>query len=142
MAKNWTYIEEEGILLRNYKDDVESLEIDMDRLFPGWLEFEKVQKQVVINGMKQKLDDAIARSKDQALTEKEKAEVQYTLAERILHEREYNMPSQAGTRGPSVSLAIVVPAFAKKGMSAEAIAETLGKPLEVIQKYISESEEE
>lgn len=150
MAKNWTYDKETGTLTRSYTTKVddkvvptaEPLNMDMAILFEDWDAYDNVQQQVIINGLKQKLDDAIARSKDQKLTDKEKRDVQGTLASRIFEDREWNMPSQAGTRGPSVSLAKVVPAMAEAGMDTKAIAQALGKTEEVVKQYIGEVEED
>ena len=156
MAKNWAYNEKDLTLTRNYYtkdengDSVEAcqgLVIDLDQLFPTFGEFDEVQQNVVINGMKQKLDDAIARSKNMALSEPEKREVQEALATRILLERKWNMEGKAGgPRGPSVGLKVSVQPlydmFTEKfGLSEEEaiqkIADTFKKSPEQIQEFIN-----
>jgi hypothetical protein len=156
MAKNWEVIEGEdtSLLVRSYKVKVidgqketweeaaEDLTMNLDDLFTGFKALDEVQQAVVINGLKQKLDDAVARSKDQALTEKEKREVQEALWERIAKDRKWNMEAKAtGPRGPSVSLATIVPTLAEAGFSADVIAKMTGKTVEVIQKFIETGEE-
>jgi len=139
MAKNWRI--EEDTLTRAYEGDVMPLVIKPSLLFEDFEEMESVQKACIINGLKQKLDDSIARSKDMKLTEKEKREVQEALWLRISGDREWNMAKAGGTRAPSVTLKVIIPALIETGMDAEKIAATIEKPLEVVEKFMEEYEE-
>jgi hypothetical protein len=167
MAKNWTYNEETHVLTRTYMQKVvnketgketqveaaEALEMALDDLFPNmdWAQADEVEVGLAVNGTKQKMDDAIAKSKDEKLTEAEKRDVQSALLDRLQNQRKWNMEGKAGgTRGPAVPLKISVPplleAFIKLGMSQEEaeqkLAKAFGKSLEVIQKFIETGEEE
>ena len=46
---------------------------DITKIFPDFKAYDKVQKNVIVYGLKQKLSDQTARSKDQTLTNTEKA---------------------------------------------------------------------
>lgn len=145
MAKNWNINEETGLMTRLYTDDVEELTVDLTLLFPDngdGILVEDVQRACVINGMKQKLDDSIARSKDMKLTEAEKRVVQAELWNRISVEREWNMPKATGARGPAVSYKVIIPALEESGLDAEAIALTLNTTLERVIPFMKPSEEE
>jgi hypothetical protein len=155
MAKNWEIKDGSSLLIRSYTEkqikegkEVQvkvcaDLVMDLTDLFPEFLSFDEVQRNCVINGLKQKLDDAIARSKDQSLTEAEKREVQEALWLRISAERKWNAEGkETGSRGPSVSLALIVPPLLKAGYTAESLAKLTGKKLEVVQKFIETGEEE
>jgi hypothetical protein len=159
MAKNWTYNEETRTLTRTYTEKVvdketgketqveaaPALEMALDDLFPNmnWERADEVEFGLAINGTKQKMDDAVARSKDEKLMEAEKRDVQSVLLERLQVERKWNMEGKAGgSRGPSVSLKIAVPPLVEAGFTADGIAKMFGKSLEIIQKFIETGEEE
>ncbi len=134
MAKNWKI--EEDTLTRAYEGDVTPLVVKPSLLFEDFEEMESVQKACVINGLKQKLDDSIARSKDMKLTEVEKREVQEALWLRISTEREWNMAKTTGPRGPAVSYKLIVPNLQAAGLNAEAIAKTLSTTVERITPFL------
>lgn len=136
MAKNWELNKEDGILTRNYKDEVESFPIHLPVLFKDFLEMELVQQNTIINGLKQKLDDCIARSKDCSLTEVEKRTEQARLWKRISLEREWNLAKEGKVRGPSVSLKVLVSPLVKAGLSLEQISEVTEKPVEMIREFL------
>ncbi|MCK5015650.1 MAG: hypothetical protein KAS32_01145 [Candidatus Peribacteraceae bacterium] len=141
MAKNWTI--EEDYMIRTYADEaVDTLDIALDKLFPEFEDLEKVQQACIVNGIKQKLDDSTARSKDMKLTEAEKRAVQEELWTRISVEKEWNMPKQTGSRGPTVSYKVIVPALEASGLDVEAIAVTLSTTVERVQPFISVTEKE
>jgi len=157
MAKNWEYNKESMTLIRNYTekviDEVTKEKVDVEvcaslgmrllDLFGNWESLDEVQQAVVINGLKQKLDDATARSKDEKLTEEEKREVQKTLWLRISEERKWNTEGkEKAERGPSVPLKTVVPALQEAGFGVEVIAKMLNKSLEVVQRFVETGEEE
>lgn len=159
MAKNWTYNEETRTLTRSYTEKqidpntgketqaeaAPSLEMDMELLFPNmdWENADEVEINGMVNGIKQKMDDATARSKDEKLTEVEKRDVQSELLDRLQNARKWNMEGKAGgSRGPSVSLKIAVPPLVEAGFTADGIAKMFGKSLEVIQKFIETGEED
>ena len=144
MAKNWTiddtdmtrkYLTVDGVVTKN-------LLIDLEHLFPEIEEYNDVQQACIINGMKQKLDDCTARSKDCKLTEAEKRVVQEELWNRISVEKEWNMPKTTGPRGPAVSYKVIVPALEDSGLDVTAIAATLSTTVERVQPFMKETEEE
>jgi len=139
MAKNWTISGE--VMVRVYTDATPDLEIILSELFPDIEEMEDVQVSTIVNGVKQKLDDCIARSKDMKLTEAEKRDVQSTLWTRISEEREWNMPKATGARGPAVSYKVVIPALEASGLDAATIAATLGTTLERVLPFMKKEEE-
>ena len=144
MAKNWIIDKEK--MVRTYADGVKNLTVNPGALFDDFAGMETVKQQIIINGLQQKLDDTIARSKDMQLTEAEKREAQSALWDRLYVDREWNMPSaEKGPRGPSVSLANLIPAineFVKLGWTIEAIAGMLGKPADLIARYVNDGKEE
>ncbi len=135
MAKNWTYSNEaKGILTRSYKDETPSLVLEITDLYPDFMEFDEPQELYIVNGIKQKLDDAIARGKEVKLTESEKREVQEIIWLRATVERKYN--AEGKERGPMVSLNKAVVGLAEAGLTVEVIAQTLGKKLEDVQSIL------
>jgi hypothetical protein len=144
MAKNWTINEETGEMVRTYADKkVEDLTIKMPEIYPMWAEFDEVQKCNAINGTKQKMDDYIARTKEEKLTEAEKRTEQSALWERLTVERKWNATAKGGTRGPSVSLKALIPAineFIQMGYSIEKIAGLIGKPVDLVKRYVEDDE--
>ena len=142
MAKLWN--EEKvgsGTLVRCYSDDVKDLVIDINDLFEDFYMLEVVQRATIINGLKQKIADSIARSKDAKLTEAEKRDVQETLWLRISVDKEWNMPKATGARGPAVSYKVIIPALEASGLDAEVIAATLSTTLERVQPFMTPEEE-
>lgn len=140
MAKNWTISED--VMTRMYLDETPDLVVTLSDLFPEIETWEAVQVSTAVNGIKQKLDDCIARSKDAKLTEAEKRDCQLTLWTRIWEEREWNMPKATGARGPAVSYKVIIPALEESGLDAEAIALTLNTTLERVTPFMKPSEEE
>jgi len=150
MAKNWT-LEVGTVLVRRYQvknietekyEEVEpQLDLEMIDLFPEFKDMTDCQQQCILNGVKQKMDDSIARSKDMTLTEGEKRQIQEDLWNQILSGEWNKKEKKTGERGESVSLKLVVPALLAGGLSAEGIATMLKKKLEVIQKFIETGEE-
>ena len=152
MAKNWMFKNEENALVRTYSEKGidektgkviytevgESLYMALTEIFPLFQSYSDVQKQMILNGLRQKMDDSIARSKDMTLSEKEKREVQSSLWDRISVDGIWNekKKGERKERGASVSLSLVVPEFLKLGMSARKIAELLGKKQEIIEKFM------
>lgn len=134
---------EVGWLTREYDDpQVEDLHLNMTDLFPDFLDMDEVECNVILNGVKQKIADTIARSKEEALTEAEKREAQLTLWERLTKDREWNLPKVGGTRGPSVTLTNLIPAineFLKMGFTVEKIAGLISKPVDLVQRYVDEA---
>ena len=132
MAKNWNYTtEDKGILVRAYKDETKSLMMDLTELYPEFVDFDEPQELYIVNGVKQKLDDAIARSKDVKLSEKEKREIQEAIWIRATVDRKYN--AEGKERGQMVGLAVAVRILRKTGMTDEEIAKETKKSLESIQ---------
>ena len=89
--------------------------------------------------MKQKLADILAVPKTEALSEVEKRN---RLQERwtdISKNRNWNV--KGVTRGPSVSLKLLVPALVQAGLDEAAIATATGRSVEVIVKFIETGEE-
>lgn len=140
MAKNWTI--EAMDMTRTYKDEVPMLVINLELLFPEIEDMDEAQQGTISNGVKQKLDDSIARSKEEKLTEVEKREVQSALWDRLKDDRKWNMEKTGGVRGPSVSLKTLIPALNAAGMTAEQMAAIVSKPLEVIEKFLKTGIEE
>ena len=152
MAKNWVVNEEMTILTRNYsekfltkdlkeewRETASPLVCELDALVISvdFQTLDEVEKLCFINGLKQKLDDVTARSKEQALTDPEKREIQEALWTRLCEDRKWNAEGKArGPRSESVGLKLVVPEFLRLGLSVLKIAGLLGKPVEVIQKFI------
>lgn len=154
MAKNWDFKEETGTLVRNYnlKEIMEEsgkveiilmdkLEFSLIALFEDFLTLDEVQKSCIINGIKQKMDDSVARSKEEKLTLEEMKEIHEKLWERITIERKWNMEKEGGKRAGSVSLKLVLPILLKAGMSIEDIAKECKKNVEEIIKMKEEMEE-
>lgn len=141
MAKNWMI--EKSRMVRKYAGETLDLVIDLEDLFPGIDEdYDEAQVGAILNGVKQKLDDTIARSKDMKLTEAEKREAQEALWNRLSTERKWNMPKQAkGPRGPAVSYKVIVPALEDSGLDVEAIAATLSTTVERVQPFMTKKEE-
>jgi len=136
MAKNWIYSNEaKGILTRSYKEETSSLVMELIELYPEFMDFDDAQEMAIVNGIKQKLDDAIARSKDMTLSEEEKREIQETIWLRMSIERKYNTEGKK-EKGKQVPLNKAVLALREAGLSAEAIAQTFGKTVEDIQAII------
>ncbi len=143
MAKNWSVNKENrSEMTRKYSDETKDLLIDLIVLFPGIDEYDDAQYGAVMNGVKQKLDDSIARSKDCKLTEAEKREVQEALWNRLSVDRKWNMPKGESKRGPSVSLKNLIPALNAAGLDAAAMAKIINKPVEVIEKFLETGKEE
>jgi hypothetical protein len=143
MAKNWTINEETGVMERAYGDGQPALTVSMDTIYPMWTEFNEVQKCNAINGLKQKMDDFITRSKDEKLNEKEKREQHLLLWERLTVEQKWNATTKGGTRGPSVSLKALIPAineFIQMGYSIEKIAGLIDKPVDLVKRYVEDDE--
>lgn len=132
MGKNWTY--SEGTMTRTYADDTPDLVVKLTNLFPDFHDYDDAQKGCIVNGTKQKLDDSIARKKDEKLTEPEKRQVQADLWERNSVDRIWNAESR--TRTPSVSYTKLIPSIAplrEVGFSDDKIAATLQLPLDVVE---------
>ncbi|MHA1481875.1 MAG: hypothetical protein ACTSQA_00370 [Candidatus Heimdallarchaeaceae archaeon] len=153
MAKLWSSDITTGIMTRNYKNTtVETLNIDAALLFPNWLTMNDCQKQCVFNGLKQKIDDAIARTRQEKLTDKEAREVQETVANRILappdgEEPKWNSGVKGGRKTTSVGrnllLASVKPLMATGVYTtAESIQKVIHVPVELIQKEMDREVEE
>ena len=139
--KLWSVDLDSGILTRHYEGDVDDLTCDLTVLFEEFCTMEPVQQRVIVNGLKQRLADTTARTKDAKLSESEKREVQDALWQRMSVEREYLMPSEGGQRGPSVSLKTLVPALIQAGLDEAAIAAATGKTVEQIKKFLETGEE-
>lgn len=134
MAKKlWTLDLDNGTLTREYQDGVKELELDMANLFEDFLDYEVVQQMTIVNGVKQKIADTVATSKDMKLTEGEKRERQETLWTRMTVEREWNLPS-AG-RVPGISYKKLIPGLREQGMSDETIAEFLSVDEDVVAQF-------
>lgn len=157
MAKNWVISESMDTLVRNYsekviengkevwKETAAPLVMDLDALVISvrFSTLDEVEKMCFINGLKQKLDDTTARSKDMTLSDTEKREIQSEMWIRLTEERKWNAESKTkGPRSESTPLKVVVPEFLKLGLSPEKIAGLLGKKLEVIQKFIASGMED
>ena len=152
MAKNWE-VKEDGSMTRRYLvkkiDGDKEVWVEAEKpltfflydLFPTYMEMEPVQQSCICNGMKQKLDDAVARSRDMALTEKEKQQEQASLLEQIISRREWNSASKKAEKAPSVGLKLVVPVLLKLGLSVEQISQQLGKSQEAVQRFVETGEE-
>lgn len=153
MAKNWVVSEDMATLTRNYSEKylnketlkeewrktAEPLVFELDALVisTDFQALDEVEKLCFINGLKQKLDDTTARSKDMTLSDPEKREIQEAMWLRLVEDRKWNAESKTkGPRSESVGLKLVVPEFLKLGLSAEKIAGVMKKPVEVIRKFI------
>jgi len=139
MAKLWTVVE--GVMTRVYKDEeVKDLTINLVDLFPEFMDFDNAQKGCVVNGVKQKLSDTIARSKDMALTEAEKRTAQEALWLRNSVDRLWNLEKTGGKR-ETVSYKALLPAvrsFRDLGYNTEKTAGLLSLPLEVVEAVYNE----
>jgi hypothetical protein len=142
MAKAMKWTVDGSVLTLEHVDSPVALTqtFDVVEIFPEWDTLTDVQQKVVLNGLKQKLADSVAVSKDAKLTPKERSEAIAELWGRLL-EGEWNRKAEAGTRGPSVSLKTLVPALVMAGLTPEAIAAATGKSLEAITKFIETGEE-
>lgn len=152
MAKNWEYDKVTKVLTRTYsekflnkelkeewRETAQPLICEMDALYIScdFHSFDEVEELMAVNGLKQKLDDTTARSKEMTLTDQEKREIQEALWTRLCEDRKWNAEGKArGPRSESVGLKVVVPEFLRLGLSVLKIAGLLGKPVEVIQKFI------
>jgi len=139
MAKNWTI--NGDVMVRVYTGETPDLKIVLNKLFTGIKEMEDVQVATIVNGVKQKLDDCIARGKEEKLTEAEKRDCQATLWERIAVDREWNLPKATGARGPAVSYKTIIPALEASGLTVEVIAATLGTTIERVQPFMTQEED-
>ncbi len=137
MGRNWTV--NGSVMTRSYKDETLDLTIDLEELFPGIEDgdYDEAQTGAIVNGVKQKLDDSIARSKDMKLSEAEKREVQEALWLRLSKERKWNAPKTTGARGPAVSYKVVIPALEASGLDIETIAATLGTTIERVKPFLT-----
>lgn len=154
MAKNWVISEKMDSLTRNYtekylnketlkeewRETAPSLVLELDALVISvdFQSLDEVEKLCFINGLKQKMDDTTARSKDMTLTDPEKREIQEAMWLRLVEDRKWNAESKTkGPRSESVGLKLVVPEFLKLGWSAEKIAGVMQKKVEVVKKFIA-----
>lgn len=125
MAKNWNY--ENGMLVRNFSEKksevVEfTIEMELKGLFEEFAEFEEVQQLCIVNGLKQKIDDNLARPKELALTVTEQYTETVDLWKQLIEGRKWNKTERAGSgKGESVSLKLIVDPLRKAGLSEEAI---------------------
>ena len=158
MAKNWVYDKAAKTLTRNYsekvidkntgkesiKETASPLVCEMEALYisVNFRDFDEVEEWTAVNGLKQKLDDCTARSKDMTLTDPEKREIQEELWLRLCESRKWNSEGKKGPKSESVGLKLVVPEFLALGWSAEKIAKVMQKPVDVIKKFIATGEEE
>ena len=76
MAKksmDWEF-SDQGILTVEHKDVTPSKKVDFDvkEFFPNFTDMDKIQQNVVVYGLKQKLADSCAASKDMAMTVNER----------------------------------------------------------------------
>lgn len=130
---------EKGILIRQYDGDVKDLTINIAELFVDLFDRDEAEFGCIVNGVKQKLADTIARSKDEKLTEQEKRDAQEALWTRMSVERKWNMPKQGGgVRGPAVSYKVIVPALEGSGLDITAIAATLSTTEERVAPFMSD----
>jgi hypothetical protein len=158
MSKNWTYDNSAKVLTRTYttkvvnketgKEEVltlaDPLMVEMNALYisVSFDDFDEVEELTAVNGIKQKLDDAIARSKDMTLAGAEQREVQEELYNRMAVDRKWNLEGkERGLKGPSVSLAVAVPPLLAAGFTVESIAKMFGKTVEVIEKVLKTGKE-
>jgi hypothetical protein len=144
-SKIWSYDSEKGVLTRLYKEDVIPLAIELTDLFENFLELEKVQRLVIVNGIKQKIADVVAGMRDS--TEEERREAQETIANRIIYDREFNLPKKGragGKKGESVEVKALLGSIAPlydAGFSAEKISGLLIIPLIKVQEVIDSIED-
>lgn len=140
MAKQvWSY--ESGVITRDFEDGLDSLTFDVKDFCVNiiWGDLDEVEEMAIVNGLKQKLADILAVPKTEALSEVEKRN---RLQERwtdISNNRNWNV--KGVTRGPSVSLKLLVPALVQAGLDEAAIATATGRSVEVIVKFIETGEE-
>ena len=142
MANNWTI--DRYVMTRVYTDTTTDLTINLSDLFTEIEDMEEVQVSTVVNGIKQKIDDTIARSKDMKLTEAEKRVEQEALWNRISIEREWNMTKKASGPRETVSYAKLIPAvrdFKELGYDAEKTAGLLCLPLDIVERVYAEEKE-
>ena len=130
---------ETTIVTRSF-DGLADLSMDLADLFPDIATYTECQTAAIANGVKQKLADILAVPKDQALTEQEK---RTRVSERWsdICDGNWNVKAGVGSRGPSVSLKLLVPALIQAGLDEAAIATATGKTLEVIVKFLETGEE-
>lgn len=77
MAKQtmkWELLEEVVLACTHLDDEDRQQMFDLTELYPDYREYNEVQKNIIAYGVKQKLADSCARSKDQTLTSQERTE--------------------------------------------------------------------
>jgi hypothetical protein len=151
MAKNmtWTVKLDSSRLQVKHSENGREQAFYLNKIFPTWEQMTEVQKRIVTNGVKQRLADKLAKSKDEKLTVAERvASVQATWD--LLLSGQYTATERA-TRGPSVTLSKleegVLPLFQEEGWAAEKISKFLHISLERVQEILAsvvkeETEEE
>jgi hypothetical protein len=130
---------EKTIVTRHF-DELSDLTLDLTDLFPDIATFTECQIAAIANGVKQKLADIYAKNKDQTYTDAEK---RVLISERWtdICDGNWNVKAGVGSRGPSVSLKVLVPALIQAGLDEAAIAAATGKTIEVIEKFLETGEE-
>jgi len=143
MAKVMKWTLDGSYLTLEHVDSPEKLTqtFDAAEIFPQWTELTDVQQKVIVNGLKQKLADSVAVSKDAKMNASERHDSIAELWERLL-DGEWNRKGETGARGPSVSLKLLVPSLVAAGFDAQAIASMTGKNKEVIEKFLATGQEE
>lgn len=137
----WKLDKAEGVLEASYKGLATGSEFRIKSLFPMWSTFDKVQKLCVANGLKQKLVDKTARSKDQGgpMTATERKQTVEAMWEQLTVEKLWTKAAEgSGARGPMASLIPLVKNAVGMGMTAEEIVQLTSKPLEQIQTIMEE----
>jgi len=97
---SWTLSEDMSVLTCAFDDVLEhtpDLVCNLREFFKSvkWERLEDVEKLALVNGIKQKLADKTAASKDLAMSAKEKRAVMAATWERLCNKRLWNAPAQA-----------------------------------------------
>ena len=88
--KTMTWTINGNILTVKHLDDNDRLDtFDMVELFDNFNKLEEVQQLTIVNGVKQKLADSCARSKDEKLTPAERTEQMAKIWKRMVVDRKW-----------------------------------------------------
>lgn len=141
-VKQWAMVAE-GTLRRTYADKT-SRDFSVTKLFPDFLKYDEAQRGTIINGIKQKLEDKCAKSKDEKLSEAEKRVVHDTTWRLLSVDRKWNVKERA-EKAPAVTLTVLERAILPmidKGFDVEQISMLLTIPLERVKEIYNDSIEE
>lgn len=134
---SWDY-SDEGILTVVLPDGGTD-KYDLTLLIGSWSALDEIQRFYIAYGVKQKLSDKCAATKDQTFTEVEKIArmkelYNFTVKERKLPKSE----KDGGVKGPKAALGTVVKNGLEMGLTVDQIAMLTGKSAEVIARVIVE----